>query len=302
MSILDAIAGGLPQLVEWIKQHKQGAPGEGADEYKKLADLLDRIEREKERIKAEDEKKGLNWWDKIKVTFTDIADWGKAKGEYERKVAEIKQRADDGMVKLRKECERVLEEQDVPDDLKEKRNQWREAAEMAHGVYESAPQREVIAGWAGPAYEEYQKMAKVQTAACSEWSQMVKKMAQTFDRAYEINLVVQVAVYAQVEKILDPLTCTPGDREFFAPTAEFGNRLHAYAEWIPGVIEQAEAAGEALDEFLRGLRSSPQLLAGEWPQGTAKFGTQPADLGPGPKARVSVETKGIEVDGDGAVR
>ncbi|RRD44262.1 hypothetical protein [Tessaracoccus sp. OH4464_COT-324] len=302
MSILDAIAGGLAQLAKWVKENVQGAPSSGSDEYKKLAGLLRDIETERERILKEDERKSLSWWDKIKVTFSDITDWWKAKGEFDDKVATIKKRSEDGMEKLRAVCELVLKEQDVPDDLRDKRDQWQEAARLAQGVYETAPQREAIAGWEGPASERYKEMAKVQTAACAEWSQMVEKMAETFSYAYEINLVVQTAVYEQFSKILDPLTCTPGEREFFAPTAEFGNRLHACADWASEVIKQAEDAGESLDEFLRGLRSSPQLLTDKWPQGTAKSGTQPANLGPGPKARMNVETKGIEVDNKGAIR
>lgn len=302
MSILDAIAGGLAQLMKWVKENIQGAPSSGSDGYKKLAGLLQDIEIKREQILEEDERKSLSWWDKIKVTFSDITDWWKAKGEFDDKVATIKKRSEDGMEKLRAVCKLVLEEQDALDDLKEKGDQWREAAKMVNGVYETAPQREVIAGWEGPAYERYREMAKVQTAACTEWKQLVDKMVQTFEYAYEINLVVQTAVYEQFGKILDPLTCTPGEREFFAPTAEFGNRLHACADWASEVIEQAEAAGESLDEFLRGLQSSPQLLTDKWPQGTAKSGTQPANLGPGPKARMNVETKGIEVDNKGAIR
>ncbi|RRD44260.1 hypothetical protein [Tessaracoccus sp. OH4464_COT-324] len=302
MTVGDAVRDGLSRILERIKQHKQGAPSSGADDYKKLAELLDRIEAERQRIRAEDERKSLSWWDKMAVFVVDVVTWGQARRDFDQQVARIKQRSDDGMAKLRKACERVLEEQDVPDDLKDKRDQWQGAAEMVHGVYETAPHREAIAGWEGPASEKYQEMAKVQTAACAEWSQLVKKMAEVLEKSYDINLVVQCTVYDQLGRILEPLKCRPGDREFFAPTAEFGNRLHACADWVPVMIEKAETAGGEMGEALRGVQDAIQVLTGKWPKGTEKSGTEPGNLGQGLGKAPRVKPRDMDVDGDGAVR
>lgn len=263
------------QLNEYRRGDKMHARRK-SQEYKEIPEVLDALEHLLRNTIEADRKKANAFWTQVRSFFSNPFTFNKRKREFDAKVRALVMNAWMVMRQVRAYSNPALENLDKPDLLRRVQEQWRNVHGTTEKAVEPLDSLRSIDGWSGMAYNDYRKMAEVQVAACSEFTQFSRALAIAFGRTSDLNKAVLSSLCSVLQQVKRFDRVKAGSMEFYVDTANLMRALVECLHTFPRVLMMSQEASTDLTRKLEGFQTSAVVLemGDEWPRGTSKFGVE----------------------------
>lgn len=268
-------------LDDYMERQDLGDEALESREYKKLMELVASLEQTLQQYIAADQQDSQYYFRALIACLDPRHGFGGERQRSDEQGNEIVEGALEAIRQARETIEqKVIVHMEVPEELDETAQIWKDTAEKYRGVGERLPALRAVVGWSGKAAQEYSLMADVQEKASSELLPLPRVLADAYRVISTLNRAVLIAVHAELDAVAKTIASPPPSLpgRLYPRVSHFKQQMELFNMLrLPQALDIAGDGIGSVGEVIADVRGRFKVLAQDWPSGNGLAGITPGD-------------------------